>query len=90
MKLQRWQSNDANLQHKLDQMEIRSKDPFQEEKTGDIFSPFESSLKVLGSVWDRKRDVFTFDTSALEEFCESLKHRTCLRTVNRKDLRPSV
>ena len=54
MKLQRWQSNDANLQHKLDQMEIRSKDPFQEEKTGDIFSPFESSLKVLGSVWDRK------------------------------------
>ena len=80
MSIQRWQTNDPVLQRKLDEKEKGIPED-QKDKPNSIFALFESSLKVLGSVWDREDDVFTFENSALEDYCESLKHRTCLRTV---------
>ena len=53
----------------------------EELEMDDVLKLFDSSLKVLGSVWKRNDDVFTFETKVLEEYCATLRHRTCLRTV---------
>ena len=37
--------------------------------------------KVLGTVWERDKDILTFETAALVEHCATMRHRTCLRTV---------
>jgi len=85
MTIQRWQTNDPQLQRKLDKMSsplvTTAGGVTENQKSNNIFSLFESSLKILGSVWEREEDVFTFENSALEDYCDSLRHRTCLRTV---------
>ena len=79
MSIQRWTTNDPQLQVEIDAITAGSPN-YQK---SDIFQLYDSSLKVLGSVLNRGKgeDVFTFQTSALQDFCDSLRHRTSLRTV---------
>jgi len=79
MTIQRWTTNDPHLQAKLD-AEVAG---VPSDPKSDVLKLYDSSLKVLGSVLNRANgeDVFTFQTSALEDFCDSLRHRTSLRTV---------
>ena len=77
MKIKRWQTNNPILQSQLDQKESG----ITSEEKPNIFSLLESSLEVLGSVWERSEDILTFENSALDDYCYSLRHRTYLRTA---------
>ena len=75
MPLRRWRTNDQKLQKKLSAL-----CPSEQEATQLIFQG-EDVTKVLGTVWDRERDVLTFETAAIVEHCATIRHRTNLRTV---------
>ena len=97
MNLQRWKSNDQALQRELDELvnkeaptqkqgaqapadgEGASKSQIEEDS--DQINLFDSSMRVFGSVLIRSQDIFTYETSELVTYCETLKHRTCLRSV---------
>ena len=74
MPLRRWRTNDADLQSALSTM--------AKEEHPDPTKTFEDGLnKVLGIVWNRPADIFTFELSALQDYCETMRHRTSLRVV---------
>ena len=75
MPLRRWRTNDQELQKKLSAL-----CPSEQAATQLIFQG-EDVTKVLGTVWDRERDVLTFETAAIVEHCATIRHRTNLRTV---------
>jgi hypothetical protein len=96
MDLQRWKSNDQTLQREFDETinkapssNTGAQAPVEEEGEREVnnetdfdqINLFDSALKVFGSVLMRSKDIFTFDTTELEAYCETLKHRTCLRSV---------
>ena len=52
-------------------------------ETSSVHSLYDKSEKVMGVVFKLKEDVFSFETGELQEFSESLRHRSSLRTVLR-------
>ena len=75
MPLRRWRTNDPDLQQKLSAMDSSE----QADKQLDFHK--EEVTKVLGTAWDREKDILTFETAALEEHGATIRHRANLRTV---------
>ena len=76
MPLRRWRTNDPKLQGELLRLQ-----PEDIEKTSDTLEFQDDEMKVLGTGWRRSSDSLGFSTNALIEYCNSVRHRSCLRTV---------
>ena len=76
MPLRRWRTNDPKLQGELLRLQ-----PEDIDKTSDTLEFQDDEMKVLGTGWRRSSDSLGFSTNALIEYCNSVRHRSCLRTV---------
>jgi hypothetical protein len=74
MPLRRWRTNDAELQESLAKLN-------QDERVEETMEFNNDQMKVLGTGWHRASDCLTFSTATLIEYCATVRHLSCLRTI---------
>ncbi len=74
MPLCRWRTNDTELQESLAKLN-------QDERVEETMEFHNVQMKVLGTGWHRASDCLTFSTTTLIEYCTTVRHLSCLRTI---------